>query len=237
MISIRRSKGLEILLELLKGPKHVRELHSEIGGSLSTIETRIDELVKEGLVCYEELDSWPFRKVLKLTERGSELAKLLKLEGGLFGAAAEKARELGFSERRAKWILLLLYSLGGKVEGGTRLQKLLFLLKHEFGVRDLPYEFAPYIHGPFSEEVRDDAAELQWRGLIEIEGKVLDAADGILERTYRLTPDGQKMAEGFHAALPETTKQSLQKLARFNEMRLVELLRYVYSTYPKESVG
>lgn len=237
MISIRRSKGLEILLELLKGPKHVRELHSEIGGSFSTIEARIDELVREGLVCYEELDSWPFRRVLKLTERGEELAKLLKLEGGLFGAAEEKVRELGFSEHRAKWILGLLFALGGKVEGGTRLQKLLFLLKHEFGVRELPYEFVPYIYGPFSEEVRNDTAELKWRGLIEIEWKVLDAADGFLERIYKLTTNGQKMAEDFHAALPQTTKQLLQRLGRFNEMRLVELLRYVYSKYPKESIG
>lgn len=234
---LRRSKAAEILLELQKGPKHVRELQSEIGGSATTVEMRIHELLKEGWIRQEESDVWPFRRVLKLTDRGAEVAKLLKLEGGFFGAAERAIRKFAFSEDRAKCLLALLHAMGGKVEGGIRLQKLLFLSKHEFGLKEFSYQFTPYVHGPFSEEVSDDVPELVRMNLMKVEGKVIEAGDGVVERSYRLTPKGEKAAKKIYDKLPGATKQSLQSLRQFNEMKLVELLRYVYSKYPKESTG
>ncbi len=233
---LRRSKATEILLELLKGPKHVRELQSQVGGSASTLEMRIHELLKEGWIRYEESDIWPFRKVLKLTDRGAEVVKLLKLEGGFFGAAERAVKKFALSEDRAKYLLTLLHAMGGKIEGGIKLQKLLFLSKHEFGL-EFSYQFAPYAHGPFSEEVSDDVTGLISMKLMEVEGKVIDAGDGVVERRYRLTPNGEKAAKKIYTKLPGATKRSLQSLKRFNEMKLVELLRYVYSKYPKESTG
>ncbi len=237
MRTLRRSKAAEILLELLKGSKHVRALQSEVGGSASTLELRIHELLKEGWIHYEESDVWPFRKTLKLTDRGTEVVKLLKLEGGFFGAAEREIRKFAFSKDRAKCILTLLHIMGGEVEGGIKLQKLLFLSKHEFGLNEFSYQFAPYAHGPFSEEVSDDVTGLVSMNLMKVEGKVIEAGDGVVERRYRLTPKGEKAAKKVYDRLPRATKRSLQSLKRFNEMKLVELLHYVYSKYPKESTG
>jgi len=234
---LRRSKATEVLLELLKGPKHVRELQSKVGGSASTLELRIHELLKEGWIRYEESDVWPFRKVLRLTDRGAEVVKLLKLEGGFFGAAERAIKKFALSEDRARRLLTLLHAMGGKVEGGIRLQKLLFLSKHEFGLNEFSYQFAPYAHGPFSEEVLDDVTGLVSMNLVKVEGKVVEEGDGVVERSYRLTPKGEKAAKKIYDKLPGATKRSLQSLKRFNEMKLVELLRYVYSKYPKESTG
>jgi uncharacterized protein YwgA len=234
---LRRSKATEILLELLKGPKHVRELQSEVGGSASTLEMRIHELLKEGWIRYEESDVWPFRKTLKLTDRGVEVVKLLKLEGGFFGVAERAIKKFALSEDRARRLLTLLHAMGGKVEGGIRLQKLIFLSKHELGLNEFSYKFAPYAHGPFSEEVSDDVVGLVSMNLMKVEGKVVEAGDGVVERSYRLTPKGEKAAKKIYDKLPRAAKSSLQSLKRFNEMKLVELLRYVYSKYPKESTG
>ncbi|HDI12953.1 MAG TPA: ArsR family transcriptional regulator, partial [Hadesarchaea archaeon] len=67
---LRKSKSVEILLQLLNGPSYVRELVSKVGGSAQTVEMRIQELMKEGLVTEEVWEAWPFRKMLKLTDRG-----------------------------------------------------------------------------------------------------------------------------------------------------------------------
>ena len=222
---VRRSKAVEILLALLKGPKHVRELHAEVGGSALTVEMRIQELLKEGCIGEEKLEVWPFRKTLKLTDRGREMAMLLKIETGLLvpppKVSAEKAKEKG------KWLLALLHAVGGVVEGSTRLQKLFFLLKHEFGLSELPYNFLPFLYGPFSTDINDDAFDLEIAGLIDVER-------GMVEPTlYSLTPKGKKVAKEIYEKMPD--KGVLFGMRRFNEMRLAELLKHVYAKYPKES--
>ncbi|MEM2672271.1 MAG: winged helix-turn-helix transcriptional regulator, partial [Candidatus Hadarchaeales archaeon] len=77
---MRRSKAPEILLSLLKGPKHVRELQAEVKGSALTIEMRLKELIREGLVREREMKEWPFRRILELTPEGRRVAAILKLE-------------------------------------------------------------------------------------------------------------------------------------------------------------
>jgi DNA-binding MarR family transcriptional regulator len=222
---VRRSKAAEILLALLKAPKHVRELQAEVGGSALTVDMRIQELLKEGCIEEERSEVWPFRKTLRLANRGREMAMLLKLETSLLVSppkvSAEKAKEKG------KWLLALLHAAGGAVEGSTRLQKLCFLLKREFGLSELPYNFLPFLHGPFSTDINDDALDLEIAGLIEVER-------GMVEPTlYVLTPKGRKVAKEIYKKIPE--KGVLSRVRRFNQMGLVELLKYVYAKYPKES--
>ena len=224
---LRRSKAAEILLTLFKGPKHVRELQGEVGGSALTVEMRIQELLKEGFIGEEKSEAWPFRKTLKLTEKGRKLANFLKLETSLLvpppKVSAEKAKEKG------KWLLALLHAVGGAVEGSTRLQKLFFLTKHEFGFRELPYNFLPFLHGPFSADINDDALDLEIAGLIEVQREMVEPT------LYALTPKGKHMAGEIFEKLPREDRRALMKVKRFNQMGLAELLDYVYARYPEES--
>lgn len=74
-----------------------------------------------------------------------------------------------------KDVLMLMLGLGSKgttkegVSGITRLQKLLFLLEQEEGLRPTTdgFEFTPYKAGPFSSKVYDDLELLENLGLIE----------------------------------------------------------------------
>ena len=227
MYRVRKSKGLEILLALLEGPKHVRELQAKVGGSALTVEMRIQELLKERYIEEEKSEVWPFRKILKLTESGRKLATFLKLETSLLApppeVSTEKAKEKG------KWLLALLHAVGGVIEGSTRLQKLFFLSKHEFGLLELPYSFLPFLHGPFSADINDDALDLETAGLIEVQREMVEPT------LYALTPRGNRVAKEIFEKLPEDNKKALSKVRRFNEMGLAELLKYVYDKYPRES--
>ena len=65
MFFLERSRATDILLALLERPKHITELQFEVKGSLSTIEARAKELIRDGFVTEEELKKWPFKRVLK----------------------------------------------------------------------------------------------------------------------------------------------------------------------------
>ncbi|MDI6884130.1 MAG: hypothetical protein QMD00_03195 [Hadesarchaea archaeon] len=237
MWSLRKSKAAEILLRLLKGPCYVRGLLFEVGGSAETLEMRIRELLEEGLVKEEVWEVWPFRKMLKLTRRGEDVARLLKVERNFFSAAKKIAAKE--APQRGRWLLMLLHSLGGEIRGATRLQKLLFLLNREQGV-EIPYRFTPYMFGPHSPDVFEDALDLELAGYLRIENFVHEpslSGDCVIERTYRLTLKGAQNAKRIHERLPANQKRALSSLKRFNEMRLTDLLKYVYTKYPKESRG
>jgi uncharacterized protein YwgA/DNA-binding HxlR family transcriptional regulator len=237
MKTLRKSKTAEILLRLLDGPKYIRELISEVGGSAQTVEMRVHELLKEGLVAEEEWEVWPYRKMLKLTDRGKDVARLLKVQESLFGVAKKVASEE--AKERGKWLLALLHAMGGKISGSTRLQKLLFLLKREKGV-ETPYTFTPYMFGPHSPDVIDDATELELAGYIKIQNEVPEqplAGDCVITREYELTSEGAGVAKEVYEKLSNDQKTALDALKQFNKMKLTELLKYVYTKYPGESRG
>ena len=232
---LRGSKAVEILLALLKGPKHVRELQSEVGGSASTIQDRIQGLLKEGLIRERKLESWPFRIDLELTEKGKEIVRIIEYQGGILSLGAPYA-----SEERAEWIIALLHAVGGKIKGRLRLQKLMFLLKHEYGI-EIPYEFTPYMYGPYSADIFEDLGALKGGGLLEIQGQSIEpremVGDPAMTMSFNLTEKGGKKAREIHKKLPEKVKRVLPELNRFNKMSLGELIKYVYDNYPHESLG
>jgi len=237
MRTLRKSKTAEILLQLLDGPKYIRELLSGVGGSAQTVGMRVQELLKEGLVVEEEWEAWPFRKMLKLTDRGKDLARLMKVEEGFFPAAKKIAAEDILE--KGKWLLAILHAVGGTISGATRLQKLLFLLKREQGV-ETPYKFTPYMFGPHSPDVLDDTIDLEMTGYINIQKEVSEptlAGDCVISRKYKLTPEGTKTAKEIYEKLSDERKRALSSLKQYNEMKLTELLNYVYTKYPAESRG
>jgi len=226
-----KGRAAEVLLSLLEGPMHMKELHSRVGGSTTTLELRVRELIDEGLIEEEVKKDWPFRRVLRLTERGKVIAEFLRLLRSLYEDKIPKKRE--------EWLLLTLYAVGGEVRGSTRLEKLLFLLRHELGIRpENYYEFVPYKHGPFSSDLLKDARELSFLGFIEIEERVLElfGDEEKVIRIYRLTEKGKRFAEDMYNKLSEEVKKALKALMPYNSMPLKSLLDYVYTRYPKFSL-
>lgn len=224
---LKKSKALEILLALLDGPKHIRELQLHVGGSMTTLEERVKELLRDGLIVEKESKKWPFKRTLELTERGRETAIFLRRIVSFFTGQ--------LSEERQKWILALLYALE-EVKGNTRLEKLLFLLKNEFNLDLEPfYEFKPYKLGPFSADILRDAVDLDRAGLIKISEEIYEphepSGEWIIGKRYELTFVGKEVAKAIYDKLPSEIKNAFLLLKRFNEMPLKKLIEYVYKKY------
>lgn len=226
MEEVRREKATEILLALLSKPRGVRELREAIGGSPNTIGLRIIELERAGLIKEEESGSWPYKKLLTLTEKGRGIAEMLRLETSLVG----KRKKLSEEElkEKGKWLLSLLHVMGGSVEGAVRLQKLLFLLKKEGGIAT-PYTHSPFRLGPFCGEIYGDLMDLENAGWVS---SVRELAEPLL---VSLTEDGKKMAKEVFESQPDEVKSALLSLRKFGQMPLKKLLDYVYTKYPQDS--
>jgi len=227
MIFLEKSKATDVLLALLKRPRHITELQYEVKGSLSTIEARVEELVEQGLVTAEEMEKWPFRRVLKLTEKGFQMAGFLDRLHSILHE--------GLPKRREKWILALLHALG-QIEGSTRLVKLLFLLGKEGKDLSPFYEFKWYKYGPYSNEIIRDARELENLGLMKIEEEIFEVTSQGLEDykirfSYDLTEVGREIAQSIFEELTEETKRAIVSLGKYTRAPLNMLLQYVYSEY------
>lgn len=150
-------------------------------------------------------------------------------------------------------LMVLLYANNtAKIEGITRLVKLLFLLIKEGGFPQFEkeYEFEAYDFGPWSartfsflesvremglvavqegpytnyQEVADDFAESEVTEIPELAEKTM--------RVFSLTERGRKVGQVLYGRLSEAERQQMESVKRrFNTMRLDELLRYVYSRY------
>ena len=94
-------------------------------------------------------------------------------------------------------LLLLLLGLVRKVEGRTRLQKMIYLLE-ERGILDLTYNFVPHFFGPYSSDLQNDVNLLASLGLVEVKKHNFFY-------THELSDEGKKVAskieKGFGADL------------------------------------
>ncbi|KXB03006.1 hypothetical protein AKJ48_04335 [candidate division MSBL1 archaeon SCGC-AAA261O19] len=219
--TLQKKKSTSILLALLEDSRHVRELQSEVGGSASTIGSRIREMKEKGLVSEETEKNWPYKKIIKLTNRGRDVAEVLS---GLSGFARKRKITLMSFKERMKWPLVLVHRLK-EVDGATRMQKLLFLLKRKFGV-EVPYNFSPYKYGPFCKNLARDMACLVTAGLTDN-----------TEESYILTSEGEEMAEEIFENLSKKVREAIGSLEKFNKMELRRLLNLVYTQFPEESKG
>jgi hypothetical protein len=150
-------------------------------------------------------------------------------------------------------LIVLLYANNrGRIEGITRLVKLLFLLIKEGGFQQFEkeYEFEAYNFGPWSartfsflesigemrlvavqekpfgdyEEVADDFAEAEVTEIPELAQRMV--------KVFSLTDRGIKVGQVLYSRLSETEQQQVEAMKRkFNTMRLDELLKYVYLKY------
>jgi len=153
-------------------------------------------------------------------------------------------------------LILLLHARNDEpVEGSLKLQKLTFLLKEETKLgRRLKDEFqyVPHNFGPYSSDLDSMLQVLQDEGLIWIEVKPLTDPHAESDRqqvrkseqlgptekknmrVYKLTEEGQKLAEALAKSLSPNEIQEVSGLkGKFNPHRAEQIIDYVYKRYEK----
>lgn len=146
------------------------------------------------------------------------------------------------------FIVLLYANNKEKIEGITRLVKLMFLLVKEGGFSQFEKEldFESYHYGPLSVEVfLDYPKTLEEIGIVKIEEKestefdvdeiYLSDIEGLRKgklKVFHLTKDGEKVAKTFFEQLTEEEKNKVEEIKkRWNNTPLKELCDYVYFNY------
>jgi hypothetical protein len=141
-------------------------------------------------------------------------------------------------------------AMRGRLQGVTRLEKLLFLLEYERHV-DLALEtgsFEPHNFGPFSSKVYQALDILSAGGLLEDSAALDQVPDDAWEannligdterdpyatRNFRLTERGQEYYEALKHELGDQVIRDLEDFKnRFGALPLRELIRYVYGAHP-----
>ena len=139
----------------------------------------------------------------------------------------------------------------GRIDGITRLEKLIFLVEHETDLRNLLTEhadFEAYNFGPFSGKVYQAVDTLIAAGLLEDSAELASSredsweaekvvgtqpADPYATRNFTLTARGRKYYEALIDELPPSTEKLLEEFkTRFGALPLRQLIRYVYKKYP-----
>jgi uncharacterized protein YwgA/predicted transcriptional regulator len=226
---LRRSKGAEILFALAEEPRYMTDLQRAVGGSATTIEERVTELLGEGLLEDEKMNAAPFRRTLKLTARGTEVAGFLRRTYEMVNSKLTEKRHA---------ILIAVLSELGEVRSRTRLEKLVFILQEELGFDFISsYSFLPNKIGPYSAELVLDAKELGTLNIIEEEEVIHPTynADGrdFVQYVYRISPEAEDMAKGIYDAMESNARAKIAALKKYNDMPLKDLLNYVHDKWPK----
>lgn len=153
-------------------------------------------------------------------------------------------------------IVLLLGARGseprGRLEGITRLEKLVFLVERETPVRTWLTEradFRSHRFGPFSSKVYRAVDKLAAAGLVRDSKAVSDSPDESWEagnvvigsdaepyvtRDFELTDLGGRYYDALLRELPSDAESTLEAFKlRFAGLPLRQLVRYVYQRYPE----
>ncbi len=129
------------------------------------------------------------------------------------------------------------------VSSRLRVMKLMFLLQKELPdvvgklLSEKPYEFKPYLHGPFSKEILDDLDRLAREGLIKQHYVDLDPYGISYQVNFEITKEGQKRVNELISKLPRELVDEIENkvIKKYMSWSLRRLLDYVYSRYPEES--
>lgn len=137
----------------------------------------------------------------------------------------------------------------GRINGITRLEKLLFLMDREIGstIRlQQPFEFEAYHYGPYSREVYEAVELLEEAGLLEEERSLTDsdldraeelsysdmATEISYERRFRLTDQGRLVASYLGNAHESISDEISALKDRYSGLSLQNLIYHVYTEYP-----
>lgn len=140
--------------------------------------------------------------------------------------------------------------LTGRVNGITRLEKLVFLIEQEGDLDAFLAEtadFEPHNFGPFSKKIYQAVETLEAYGLIVEENAYADTSDdtwenesiigldepaNYSERKFVLTEKGRRYYEALASEVPADVPKAVGQLKdRFGALPLRQLLRFVYTRY------
>ncbi len=132
-----------------------------------------------------------------------------------------------------EWVVLLVGLAGGRLRGGTVLQKLGFLGIMEAGGCCLRY--IPSRYGPFSVELARGVDKARERSLVKV---YIEPSRGGAYTVYvfELTEKGRRLYEELVKRLEMEDPRFLEEMKRLVELwadKPFELLKYVYNTYPE----
>ena len=163
-------------------------------------------------------------------------------------------------------ILMMLLGSGGTgnpsreaIQGTTRLQKLLFLIEKEAGIKATDgkdFEFSAYKFGPVSKELYDDLEKLENLGLLEAKGvaepseselgeydlsfddlmgeEEKESKEAIEERRFKLTSKGMEWLNKriIPRVDPDVSEKIRKVKSKYGSCALSDLLYHVYTKYP-----
>jgi uncharacterized protein YwgA len=138
-------------------------------------------------------------------------------------------QEEDYSGSRKGFILELLARLG-KIEGRTRLQKIVFLGQMELGLPKF-FEFDKYYYGPYSWELTETLEDLILTGQVKEES---ESFRDFVTYIYSLTDFGLTEMEKAARYIPEEKIEILKKLSEIPRSALIE---YVYRKYRPERLA
>lgn len=133
----------------------------------------------------------------------------------------EKIEQINYVD---KFILLLLGAKNSEsIPGPIHLQKEMYMLQNIFPELADETDYEPYLLGPYSEIVANEAEQLKSSGLIRKE------SDG-----FKLTPDGTRAFNVLKQHYSSDKEiQSIERFKEFlNDLTKDELLVFVYFSYP-----
>lgn len=110
--------------------------------------------------------------------------------------------------------LLLLASLlyyRKPIQGRTRLQKIIYLLKTRYGI-PFSFNFRPYYYGPYSDELSNLISFLNALNFTEEIAEFLDI--GVIRFNYTITERGKKYVENAERNLDKETLEIIKRLKR-----------------------
>ena len=142
--------------------------------------------------------------------------------------------------------------LQNRIDGITRLEKLVFLIERESSLSELITEdsnFIPYNFGPFSEVVYRAVGFLSGYGLVEDSATLVDNTEDSWEERYVLGIDDidpyttriflltSRGRQYYEVLVDEIPKEMLSEISYLKEqlgtLPLRQLVRYVYLRYPE----
>lgn len=130
--------------------------------------------------------------------------------------------------------LLLLIRLANKIEGKTRLHKMVFLGEKEEPRVDFGFEFTKYNYGPYSFELTKALDSLETLKLINIKTSLLALTDSngfqTKQFSYTITEKGLQITEKIKVE-KEVVEKIKQLIKKWNNVSRQNIVEHVYSTY------
>jgi uncharacterized protein YwgA len=131
-------------------------------------------------------------------------------------------------EKRDVFLLLLLLQLTKKVQGRTRFQKTVCLLKYKYQI-PFSFNFKSYYYGPYSEELADTLSLLQGTNLVEEVSEPIN--EGIVRYSYKLTERGENIIKSTSSTADRKFLSKMKKdIEEIQKIRTPELIALAKKT-------